>query len=145
MNEDLEFVIEETSENMGKTVEHLIDTLTKVRAGKASPQMLNDIYFDYYGAKTPLNQAATINTPDPKSIVIQPWDRSAIELIEKAIQSSNLGFNPQNDGEFIRINVPPLTEERRMQLVKFSNQEGENNKRGNHRFPSSFLTGSIFC
>lgn len=128
MNEDLQFIIEETAESMEKTLEHLSDILTKIRAGKASPQMLSDIYIDYYGAKTPLNQAATINTPDPKSIIIQPWDRSVIVTIEKAIQASNLGFNPQNDGEVIRINVPPLTEERRLQLVKYIQQEGENNK-----------------
>jgi ribosome recycling factor len=128
MNEDLLFVIEESEEQMKKTIDHVITSFGKVRAGKASPQMISEVYVDYYGSRTPLNQTANISTPDPKTIMIQPWDKSMIEAIEKAIMSSNLGFNPQNDGEIIRINIPPLTEERRKQLVKFVNQEAETNR-----------------
>ncbi len=128
MHEDLEFIIEDARDSMEKTLKHYFDTLTRIHAGKASPQMLSDITFDYYGAITPLNQAASINTPDPKTIVIQPWDKTALGVIEKAIQAANLGFNPQNDGDIIRINVPPLTEERRLQLVKYVNQEAESNR-----------------
>lgn len=128
MHEDLQFALDDAKESMEKTLKHFIDTLSKIHAGKASPQMVSDLVIDYYGAKTPLTQAASINTPDPKTIVIQPWDKTILDIIEKAIQSANLGFNPQNNGEIIRINVPPLTEERRKQLVKYINQEGENNK-----------------
>lgn len=128
MNEDLLFVVEDCEDQMKKTISHLIVALAKVRAGKASPQMISDVYVDYYGSKTPLSQTANVNTPDAKTILIQPWDKSMIQPIEKAIMASNLGFNPQNDGEVIRINVPPLTEERRKQLVKFINQEAENNR-----------------
>ncbi len=128
MNEDMLFIIEEGEDQMKRTITHLIESLNKVRAGKASPQMISDVYVDYYGAKTPLSQTANVNTPDPKTIMIQPWDKAMIQPIEKAIMASNLGFNPQNDGEVIRINVPPLTEERRKQLVKYINQEAENNR-----------------
>jgi len=128
MHEELEFVIEESKDSMEKTIRHFTDGLSKIHAGKASPQMLSDISIEYYGTRTPLNQAASVNTPDPKTIVIQPWDRSILEAIEKAIYGANLGFNPQNNGEIIRINVPPLTEERRKQLVKFISQEGETTK-----------------
>lgn len=128
MNEELDMIVEEAGENMEKTKKHFIDALSKIRAGKASPHMISEITVDYYGAITPLNQASTISTPDPKTIVVQPWDKSLIQTIEKAILAANLGFNPQNDGEVIRINVPPLTEERRKQLVKFANQEAENNR-----------------
>ncbi|HPD65478.1 MAG TPA: ribosome recycling factor [Bacteroidia bacterium] len=127
-NELLLMVLEETEENMKKTIAHFIDTMTKIRAGKASPQMISEVYVDYYGAKTPVHQMANIGTPDAKTILIQPWDKSTIPAIEKAIMAANLGFNPQNDGEIIRIPVPPLTEERRRQLVKFIHQETENNK-----------------
>jgi len=127
-NEFLLMVLEETEDNMKKTISHLIDTLMKIRAGKASPQMISEVYVDYYGSKTPVSQMANIGVPDARTIVIQPWDKSMIQPIEKAIMAANLGFNPQNDGELIRIPVPPLTEERRKQLVKFIHTEGENNK-----------------
>ncbi len=128
MDENLKFVIDETKGEMQKTITHLIDTLSKIRAGKASTQMLAGISIDYYGTKTPLNQTANLSAPDPKTIAIQPWDKSMIEAIEKSIMAANLGFNPQNDGEIIRINIPPLTEERRKQLAKYINTESENNK-----------------
>ncbi|MFC2114252.1 ribosome recycling factor [Bacteroidota bacterium] len=128
MNEDLLFVLEESEDQMKRTIDHLIDSLAKVRAGKASPHMISEVHVDYYGSRSPLSQTANINSPDPKTILIQPWDKSMIPVIEKAILASNLGFNPQNDGESIRINVPPLTEERRKQLVKYINQEAENNR-----------------
>ena len=128
MNEDLLFVLEESEDLMNKTIDHLIESLSKVRAGKASPHMISEVHVDYYGAKTPLSQTSNINSPDAKTIMIQPWDKSMIPIIEKAILAANLGFNPQNDGEAIRINVPPLTEERRMQLVKYIHQEAENNR-----------------
>jgi ribosome recycling factor len=128
MHEDLQFVIEECGELMEKAISHLQETMARVRAGKASPQMISEVFVDYYGTRTPLNQMANVNAPDPKTIVIQVWDKSAITAIEKAIMGANLGFNPQNDGELIRINVPPLTEERRKQLVKYIGQEGEINR-----------------
>ena len=128
MNEELFMIVEEAKENMEKTKQHFVDALSKVRAGKASPHMISGVNIDYYGSITPLSQASTISTPDPKTIVIQPWDKSILQIIEKAIMAANLGFNPQNDGEIIRINVPPLTEERRKQLVKFAGQEAENNR-----------------
>lgn len=106
-------------------VNHFSEELSKIRAGKAAPHMVDSITVDYYGANTPLNQLASVNTPDPKTIVIQPWDKAAIENIEKAIIKANLGLNPQNDGNLIRINIPPLTEERRKQLVKFTKTEAE--------------------
>jgi len=128
MHEDLVFVIEDTEEQMNKTIAHFIESLSKIRAGKASPQMISEVYVDYYGARTPLSQTSNISSPDPKTILIQPWDKSLIQAIEKAILAANLGFNPQNDGEVIRINVPPLTEERRKQLVKFVKDDAETNK-----------------
>ncbi|MBC8343415.1 MAG: ribosome recycling factor [Bacteroidetes bacterium] len=128
MNEDLLFILEDGEDQMKKTISHLVEALSKVRAGKASPQMISEVYVDYYGSKTLLSQTANVNTPDPKTILIQPWDKNMIQEIEKAIMASNLGFNPQNDGEVIRIIVPPLTEERRIQLVKYINQEAENNR-----------------
>ncbi len=128
MHEDIEFCIEETKESMGSAVSFFEKELSKIRAGKATPQMLDSIKIDYYGVQTPLSQVSNINTPDPKLIVIQPWEKSIIVAIEKAILSANLGFNPQSDGELIRIKVPPLTEERRRELVKSVKIENENAK-----------------
>lgn len=128
MNEELQMVLDETKENMEKSVKHFGELLSRIHAGKANPQMVNGIYIDYYGTRTPLPQAASINTPDPKTIVIQPWDKTILEVIEKAIQAANLGFNPMNNGEIIRINVPPLTEERRRQIVKNISGDAENNR-----------------
>jgi ribosome recycling factor len=103
---------------MDKALDHADNELTKIRAGKASPSMLDGIVVDYYGTPTPLSQVGNVNTPDARTLVIQPWEKSLLGPIEKAIMEANLGMNPQNDGVIIRINVPPLTEERRRDLVK---------------------------
>lgn len=113
---------------MEKAVDHCEGELQKIRAGKASPSMLDDIVVDYYGTPTPLNQVGSVNTPDARTIVIQPWEKSLLNPIEKAIKDANLGVNPQNDGTIIRINIPPLTEERRRDLVKKANSEAESGK-----------------
>jgi ribosome recycling factor len=128
MTEEIKLIIEDMKEHMEKAIEHLEVELSKVRAGKANPSMFDTVHVDYYGTITPLSQVANINTPDARSIVIQPWEKAMIEPIEKAINAANLGFNPQNDGTLIRINVPPLTEERRKDLVKKARSEGEHSK-----------------
>ena len=128
MNEEVQFLLEETREGMQLAISHLEKEFQKIRTGKASAQMLDGIRIDYYGAPTPLDQLSNINTPDPKQIVVQPWDKNALPLIEKAIMAANLGFNPRNDGEVLRIIVPPLTEERRRDLVKKAKTEGENTR-----------------
>ncbi len=130
MSEEVLFCIDSAKEQMDKVIKHLESELLKIRAGKASPIMLDGIFVDYYGTKSPLNQVANIAAPDPRTIIVQPWDKSILEQIEKAILSSNLGFNPQNNGEILRIIVPPLSEERRKQLVKQVKNEGETTKIG---------------
>lgn len=126
--EEINFILESAKEKMQSSIKHLEISFSKIRAGKASPQMLDGISIDYYGAQTPLSQASNINTPDGRTISVQPWDKSLLETIEKAIIDANLGFNPMNNGEMIIINVPPLTEERRQQLVKQAKTESENAK-----------------
>lgn len=126
--DDSKALLDETSAAMQAAISHLEKEFQKIRTGKASPQMLDGIKLDYYGSLTPLDQLANINTPDAKQIVIQPWDKSTLIPIEKAIMAANLGFNPKNDGEVLRIIVPPLTEERRKELVKKAKAEGENAK-----------------
>ncbi len=128
MNDDLDFALEEAEEKMGNAISHLERELVKIRAGKANPQMLDSVWVDYYGTQTKLSQVSNINTPDPRSIVIQPWEKNMLGVIEKAIQAANLGFNPQNDGTLVRISVPPLTEERRRDLVKKVKNEAENTR-----------------
>ncbi|MBP7496793.1 MAG: ribosome recycling factor [Bacteroidales bacterium] len=128
MNDDCLLCLEEAKEGMELALQHLKNELQKLRAGKASPQMLEGILIDYYGKMTPLIHAANINTPDARTIVVQPFDKSTLPLIDKAIQAANLGFNPQNNGEILRIIVPPLTEERRRDIVKKAKSEGENCK-----------------
>ncbi len=128
MNEDIQFILDDTKEQMEKCLSHLEAELVKVRAGKASPAMLESILVDYYGSKTPLNQVASINTADARTLVIQPWEKATLTPIEKAIMAANLGLNPQNDGVLIRILVPALTEERRKELVKKAKVEVENAK-----------------
>ncbi|MES2278305.1 MAG: ribosome recycling factor [Bacteroidota bacterium] len=113
---------------MDKAIDHCDNELGKIRAGKANPSMLDGIMVDYYGSPTPLSQIGSVNTPDAKTIVVQPWEKSMLAPIEKAIMEANLGVNPQNDGVIIRINVPPLTEERRRDLVKKVKAEGETGK-----------------
>jgi ribosome recycling factor len=130
MEDELAFVLDHAKEQMQKTLLHLDSELLKIRAGKASPQMLDGIYVDYYGANTPLANVANINTPDARTLAIQPWEKSMLGAIDKAIQAANLGLNPQNDGSIIRINVPQLTEERRKDLVKQSKAEAEDAKVG---------------
>lgn len=125
MQEDLEFCIEHTEEKMNAAIAHLEKELLSIRAGKASPAMLNSVVVDYYGSLTPLNQVSNVSTPDARTVAIQPWEKGLIPVIEKAILNANLGFNPENNGEIIRINIPVLTEERRKTLVKQVSQEGE--------------------
>ena len=126
--EEIEFILDSARESMDKSMDHLEVTFSKIRAGKASPQMLDNINIDYYGATTPLHQASNINTPDPKTISIQPWDKSMLEVMEKAIIDANLGFTPMNNGEVIMINIPPITEERRRELVRQAKSETEHAK-----------------
>ncbi|HMM10644.1 MAG TPA: ribosome recycling factor [Bacteroidales bacterium] len=128
MTEESLFVIESAKESMNHAIEHLERELSKIRAGKANPAMLKGVIVEYYGAHVPIEQTANINTPDPRQIIVQPFDRSSIHAIEKAILAANLGFNPTNEGELLRINVPPLTEERRRELVKRSKVEVEEAK-----------------
>jgi ribosome recycling factor len=128
MEEDVQIYLDEAKEAMEKALIHLNNELIKLRAGKANPNMLDGITVDYYGTHTPLAQIANINTPDAKSIVIQPWEKKIIGDIEKAILAANIGITPMNNGEVVRLNLPPLTEERRKQLVKAVKHEGENAK-----------------
>jgi ribosome recycling factor len=128
MNEEIEFIIDEAKEGMQKAIDHLKKELANIRAGKASPQMLRGVMVDYYGSQTPLSQVANINTPDAQTLSIQPWEKNMIPEIEKGIMYANLGFNPMNNGESVIINVPPLTEERRKELVKVAKAEAENGK-----------------
>jgi ribosome recycling factor len=128
MEEEVQLQIEETQEKMQKALQHLEDELLRVRAGKATPNILDGITIDYYGAITPLNQASNISTPDAKTIAIQPWDKSMVDTIEKAILAANIGLTPINNGDLIRINVPALTEERRLSLVKQIKNMGENTR-----------------
>lgn len=130
MSEIVKKIMSDLEQHAQKTIVHLEHELAKIRAGKASPQILESVHVDYYGTSTPLFQVANVNTPDAKTIVIQPWEKSMLQVIEKAIQAANLGFNPQNDGTIIRINMPALTEERRKELVKKTKAEGEHAKVG---------------
>jgi len=128
MNEDIEFCLEEAKEGMQNAILHLEKVFQKIRAGKASTQMLEGVKIDYYGVMTPIDQTSNISTPDARQIIVQPWDKSVLGLIEKAILAANLGFNPKNEGEILRIMVPALTEERRKDLVRRAKTEAENAK-----------------
>ncbi len=128
MNPILKKYLDSGKEKMIKACEHLETELVKVRAGKANPGLLNGIHVDYYGASTPLNQIASISTPDARTIVIQPWEKKSLSEIEKAILGANIGLTPANNGEMIRLNMPALTEERRKELVKIVRHEGETAK-----------------
>jgi ribosome recycling factor len=128
MTEESQFCLDEAKEGMEHAILHLDREFHKIRAGKANPQMLEGVRVDYYGAMSPIENIANISTPDPRQIVIQPWEKSMITPIEKAILAANLGFNPQNNGELVRIAVPPLTEERRKDLVKRAKMESEHAK-----------------
>jgi len=124
--EDATLCIDIAKDRMQKAIDHLESELRVLRAGRANPNMLANVMVDYYGTPTPLTQVASVGSPDARSIVIQPWEKKMIEPIEKAIMAANLGFNPQNNGETVRVVVPALTEERRKDLVKQVKHEGEN-------------------
>lgn len=130
MNEEIKFILDTTKEAMDAAMKHLEKQFVNIRAGKASPAMLGSVMVNYYGSQTPLNQVANVNTPDGRTITVQPWEKSMIQEIEKGIQIANLGFNPMNNGESIIINVPPLTEERRRDLAKQAKAEAEDAKIG---------------
>mgnify|MGYP001247745530 FL=1 len=121
-------IIKNAKENMISAINHLEGELAKIRAGKANPIMLKNISVDYYGSQTPLNQVANVNTPNNQTISIQPWEKSLLDEIEKSIINSNLGFNPVNNRESIIINIPPLTEERRIELTKVAKSESDSAK-----------------
>lgn len=128
MSELIKKQLTDAKVHMEKAIEHTDSEFLKIRAGKASPAMLDGIMVDYYGNPTLLTQVANVNSPDARTLVIQPWEKTLLVPIERAILEANLGFNPQNDGIIIRINVPPLTEERRRELVKRVKAEAENGK-----------------
>ncbi len=124
----MEQIISDTSAHMQKALDHMESEISKIRAGKATPQVVDGIYVEYYGNPTQLTQVANVTIPDARTISIQPWEKNMLGPIEKAIIASNIGLNPQNDGTYIRLYLPPLTEERRKELVKKVNVEGENGK-----------------
>lgn len=128
MSELIKKQVSDAKALMDKAITHADSELNKIRAGKASPSMLDDIMVDYYGSPTPLSQIGSVNTPDARTIIVQPWEKNLLGAIEKAIKEANLGVNPQNDGVIIRINVPPLTEERRRELAKRAKGEAETGK-----------------
>lgn len=128
MSEELELIYDDAEESMKKAIGFLEVELAKIRAGKANPSMLDGIMVDYYGAPTPINQVANINIMDARTISIQPWEKKMLQPIERGIMAANIGMNPQNDGVNIRLFLPPLTEERRRELVKKSAAEGEQSK-----------------
>ena len=130
MDELVTMVLDEAGDNMEKSIKHLESQLMKIRAGKASTHIVDGIMVDYYGVMTPLNQVSNIGTPDVRSVIIQPWDKNMIDPIEKAIMQANIGITPENNGEVIRLNIPPLTEERRIDLVRQVKIEGEDTKVG---------------
>jgi ribosome recycling factor len=123
--EELELYLDEANDLMTKSLNHLGHELTKIRAGKANPSMLDGLLVSYYGAMSPLQQVSSITAPDARTLFIKPWEKNIISEIERTIINANLGLNPQNDGQQIIINIPMLTEERRKQLVKQASQEGE--------------------
>lgn len=128
MSEELNIVLEEAANSMSKAINHLEAELVKIRAGKANPNMLDGIVADYYGSPTAINQVANVTALDARTISVQPWEKNMLQVIERAIIAANIGINPQNDGVSIRLFLPPLTEERRKELVKRCNAEGEHAK-----------------
>ncbi|RXQ94988.1 ribosome recycling factor [Ancylomarina salipaludis] len=128
MNEEVQMYLEDAKEKMDAAITHLETELVKIRAGKANVNMIAGVTVDYYGSMVPLSQVANVSVPDPRTLAVQPWERAMIGPIEKAIMNSNLGFNPDNNGEIIRINIPALTEERRNDLAKQAKAECENAK-----------------
>src|SRR3977135_4698290 len=128
MPEDISMIIATAEDQMKKAIGHLETELTKIRAGKANPQMLDGIVVDYYGSPMPINQVSNISVMDARTLSIQPWEKNMLQPIERAIIAANIGINPQSDGSLIRIFLPPLTEERRKELVKKCQAEGEHSK-----------------
>lgn len=128
MSDELNEILADATKSMNKAIDHLEAELVKIRAGKAQPTMLDGIMADYYGNPTPINQIANISVMDARTLSVQPWEKNMLQNIERAIIAANIGINPQNDGNIIRLFLPPLTEERRKELVKRSNSEGENGK-----------------
>ena len=123
---DTKTILSEATDRMQRAVDHLVEELLNIRAGKASVNVLNGVFVDYYGSQTPVSGVASVTVPDAKTVLIQPWDKNMIRPIEKAIIDSNIGLTPSNNGESIRLSMPPLTEERRKELVKQSKAEAEN-------------------
>tara|TARA_X000001036_G_scaffold98851_1_gene91825 strand:+ start:383 stop:937 length:555 start_codon:yes stop_codon:yes gene_type:complete len=130
MNEKLKIILKSAEDKMQSSLTHLENELLNIRAGKANPNMLKSVMVDYYGNPTAIGQLANINTPDSKSLIVQPWDKSLLQEIEKGIINANLGFNPMNNGDTVIVSIPPLTEERRKELVKIVRNESENSKIG---------------
>ena len=128
MEDEMNFILDAAKESMEQAVSHLEKEMLNIRAGKANPIMLSTVKVEYYGTPTPLSQVANINTPDARTLTVQPWEKNLLADIEKAILVANLGFNPMNNGESIIINIPPLTEERRRDLAKLAKSESENAK-----------------
>lgn len=128
MQEEIELALEEATEAMNNAIEHLEGALLKIRAGKATPSMLDSVKVEYYGSLTPLSQVANVNTLDARTLSVQPWEKDMLDEIAKGITMANLGLNPQSNGESILINIPVLTEERRKEFVKRAKSEGENAK-----------------
>ena len=128
MTEDLTLILDDTRDSMNKAINHLESELVRIRAGKASPAILEGIFAEYYGNPTAINQVANVSVMDARTISVQPWEKSMLQPIERAIIAANIGINPQNDGNIIRLFLPPLTEERRKEFVKRSNAEGEHAK-----------------
>ncbi|MBN8855887.1 MAG: ribosome recycling factor [Sphingobacteriales bacterium 50-39] len=128
MSDDVTLILEDAEDSMQKALNHLETELIKIRAGKANPQMLEGLTVDYYGSPTPLNQVGNVSVMDARTLTIQPWEKNMLQPIERAIINANLGVTPQNDGNIIRLFMPPLTEERRKEFVKRSNAEGEQSK-----------------
>jgi len=128
MNEEINFILDSTKELMVNALKHLEKQFINIRAGKASPAMLGSVMVDYYGSQTPLAQVANVNTPDGRTITVQPWEKGMLQEIERSIMIANIGFNPMNNGETIIISVPPLTEERRHELAKQAKAEVEEAK-----------------
>ena len=128
MCEEIDLYLDDAEDRMKKTISVLKQDLNKVRTGRATTALVSDIVVDYYGTQTPLNQMSNVSTPDPTTIVIQPWDETLLSEVEKAIVKSDLGITPANDGQIIRLNIPPLNEERRKELVKFVSKISEDHK-----------------
>ena len=144
MTEEIQLALDEAKSQMAQAMEHLSSELTKIRAGKANPSMLDSVSVDYYGSMTPLSQVANVSTIDARTITVQPWEKAMLDEISRGIINSNLGLNPQNNGEVILINVPALTEERRRELVKRAKAEGETAKisvRNQRKSTNDFIKG----